>query len=100
MNSPLKSKVAEPASLTIPCRRCRRIPLRSWRYFRCLLGNACKFRGEASPVVHVGAAQDAGEWTFSVRDNGIGFDPAYSTRIFRPFERLNGKTISRAAAWV
>jgi signal transduction histidine kinase len=42
-------------------------------------------------VVHVAAAQDAGEWIFSVRDNGIGFDPAYSTRIFRPFERLNGK---------
>ncbi len=59
--------------------------------FRCLLSNACKFRGEAPPVVHVAAAQDAGEWVFSVRDNGAGFDPAYSTRIFRPFERLNGK---------
>ena len=59
--------------------------------FRCLLSNACKFHGEAPPVVHVSAAQDAGEWIFSVRDNGIGFDPAYSTRIFRPFERLNGK---------
>jgi light-regulated signal transduction histidine kinase (bacteriophytochrome) len=59
--------------------------------FRCLLSNACKFHGEAPPVVHVAAAQDAGEWIFSVRDNGIGFDPAYSVRIFRPFERLNGK---------
>ncbi len=59
--------------------------------FRCLLSNACKFRGEAPPAIHLGALQDAGEWTFSVRDNGIGFDPAYSNRIFRPFERLNGK---------
>ena len=59
--------------------------------FRCLLSNACKFHVEAPPVVHVAAAQDAGEWIFSVRDNGIGFDPAYSARIFRPFERLNGK---------
>jgi chemotaxis family two-component system sensor kinase Cph1 len=59
--------------------------------FRCLLSNACKFHGEAPPAIHVAAAQDAGEWIFSVSDNGIGFDPAYSTRVFRPFERLNGK---------
>jgi hypothetical protein len=26
-----------------------------------------------------------------VRDNGAGFDPVYRERIFRPFERLNGK---------
>ncbi len=59
--------------------------------FRCLLSNACKFHGEAPPKIHVGAAQDAGEWIFSVRDNGFGFDAIYSARIFRPFERLNGK---------
>ena len=59
--------------------------------FRCLLQNACKFRGDAPPEIHVAALRDAGEWTFSVRDNGVGFDPAYSSRIFRPFERLNGK---------
>jgi light-regulated signal transduction histidine kinase (bacteriophytochrome) len=76
-NDPLPTLQANSASLTA--------------VFRSLLSNACKFHGEASPVVHVAAAQDAGEWIFSVRDNGIGFDPAYSTRIFRPFERLNGK---------
>lgn len=59
--------------------------------FRSLLSNACKFQGPEPPAIHVTAAQDAGEWIFSVSDNGIGFDPAYSTRVFRPFERLNGK---------
>lgn len=59
--------------------------------FRCLIGNACKFRGEAPPAIHVAAVQQAGSWMFSVRDNGPGFDPTYSNRIFRPFERLNGK---------
>lgn len=58
---------------------------------RCLIGNACKFRGEAQPRIHVGAVQQDGEWILSVRDNGAGFDPVYSERIFRPFERLNGK---------
>lgn len=58
---------------------------------RCLLGNACKFRGNAAPRIHVGAVQQDGEWVLSVRDNGAGFNPAYRERIFRPFERLNGK---------
>jgi light-regulated signal transduction histidine kinase (bacteriophytochrome) len=76
-HDPLPTLIANSASLTA--------------VFRCLIGNACKFRGDAPPAIHVGAAQDAGEWIFSVRDNGIGFDPTYASRIFRPFERLNGK---------
>jgi light-regulated signal transduction histidine kinase (bacteriophytochrome) len=58
---------------------------------RCLIGNACKFRGEAAPRIHVGAVQQDGDWILSVRDNGSGFDPVYRERIFKPFERLNGK---------
>jgi light-regulated signal transduction histidine kinase (bacteriophytochrome) len=76
-HDPLPTLQANPASLTA--------------VFRSLISNACKFRGEASPVIHVAATQHPGEWTFSVRDNGLGFDTAYNTRIFRPFERLNGK---------
>ena len=78
-HEPLPTLRANPASLTA--------------VFRSLLSNACKFHGEAPPAVHVAAALDADarEWIFSVRDNGIGFDPAYSARVFRPFERLNGK---------
>jgi light-regulated signal transduction histidine kinase (bacteriophytochrome) len=62
--------------------------------FRSLIGNACKFRGEAPPTIHVGIRQQGEEWIFSVRDNGVGFDPAYRERIFRAFERLNGKKYS------
>jgi light-regulated signal transduction histidine kinase (bacteriophytochrome) len=58
---------------------------------RSLIGNACKFRSEAPPSIHVGVRQQGAEWIFSVRDNGVGFDPAYRERIFRAFERLNGK---------
>jgi chemotaxis family two-component system sensor kinase Cph1 len=58
---------------------------------RCLIGNACKFRGEAAPRIHVGVERQNDEWTISVRDNGPGFDPTYKERIFRPFERLNGR---------
>jgi signal transduction histidine kinase len=58
---------------------------------RCLLANACKFHGEAPLMVHVGAIPEAQTWILSVKDNGMGFDPVYRERIFRPFERLNGK---------
>jgi len=59
--------------------------------FRCLIDNACKFRGEAAPRIHVGAIRRESEWLFSVRDNGVGFKPVYGEQIFKPFERLNGR---------
>jgi PAS domain S-box-containing protein len=54
-----------------------------------LIGNAVKFRGAEAPRVHVGAERQPGEWVFSVRDNGIGIDPAECERIFRWFERAH-----------
>jgi PAS domain S-box-containing protein len=56
-----------------------------------LVGNALKYRGETSPVVTIGAEQGDDEWTFTVTDNGIGIDPAYSERIFSMFQRLHGR---------
>jgi signal transduction histidine kinase len=58
---------------------------------RSLIGNACKFRSDAAPSIHLGARLQGRECIFSVRDNGIGFDPVYRDRVFRAFERLNGK---------
>jgi len=59
--------------------------------FYCLLDNACKFAGNKPPEIEIRAQQQDNEWLFSVRDNGVGFKPVYSERIFEPFERLNGK---------
>lgn len=44
---------------------------------RCLIANACKFRGEAPLTVHIGAVREGRKWLLSVTDNGLGFDPAY-----------------------
>jgi light-regulated signal transduction histidine kinase (bacteriophytochrome) len=59
--------------------------------FRSLIENSCKFRGAADPRVHVSANSQGPEWVISVRDNGLGFNPDYRERIFKPFERLSGK---------
>lgn len=59
------------------------------RVFQNLIANALKFRGEASPVISVIAECSGGDWRFTVRDNGIGIDPANHQRIFEIFQRLH-----------
>jgi len=56
--------------------------------FQNLIGNAIKYRRE-EPQVHVSAADQNGHWVFSVRDNGIGFDPIYNEQVFGIFKRLH-----------
>jgi signal transduction histidine kinase len=57
--------------------------------FQNLIGNALKFKGANFPLIHVSAVQQASEWVFSVRDNGIGIEPQYAERIFVIFQRLH-----------
>lgn len=57
--------------------------------FQNLVGNALKFRGTAAPVVKIGAQREGRDWTFEVRDNGIGVDPKHADRIFLLFQRLH-----------
>jgi signal transduction histidine kinase/putative methionine-R-sulfoxide reductase with GAF domain len=55
-----------------------------------LISNALKYtRNQPEPSIEIWA-QDHGEhWTVSVRDNGVGFDPAYQHRLFGVFQRLH-----------
>jgi light-regulated signal transduction histidine kinase (bacteriophytochrome) len=58
---------------------------------RNLIGNALKYRGEDSPLIHVGAKRADDHWVISVKDNGIGFEQNYAEQIFELFKRLNNR---------
>jgi PAS domain S-box-containing protein len=57
--------------------------------FQNLIGNSIKYRGERPPEVHITPKRTGKEWTFSVKDNGIGIEPEYHQRIFEMFQRLH-----------
>jgi signal transduction histidine kinase len=71
-----------------------------------LLGNAFKFTSHTDPaVIEIGTMLPSflplsevtprdlspNETVYFVRDNGAGFDMAYATRLFAPFQRLHGQ---------
>lgn len=57
-----------------------------------LLGNAWKYTNRKdSARIELGATEDAeGQPAFFVRDDGAGFDMAYSDKLFGAFQRLHG----------
>jgi light-regulated signal transduction histidine kinase (bacteriophytochrome) len=75
--------------------------------FLNLIGNAVKFCQRTPPKVHIAVERhipvettvdtvhamkkQSTEWLFSVSDNGIGIDAAYTERIFQIFKRLHDR---------
>jgi light-regulated signal transduction histidine kinase (bacteriophytochrome) len=58
--------------------------------FQNLLSNALKYRkSDVAPEIRVSALRDTIQWQFCVEDNGIGFNPEYSEKIFGVFKRLH-----------
>lgn len=56
-----------------------------------LLGNAWKYTSKrAEARIAFGALMEPEERVFFIRDNGAGFDPAYTDKLFGPFQRLHG----------
>ncbi|GGO25015.1 signal transduction histidine kinase [Deinococcus humi] len=55
-----------------------------------LLGNALKYsRLRPHPIVEIWTEERPDEWVILVRDNGVGFDPRYASRLFGVFQRLH-----------
>lgn len=57
-----------------------------------LLSNALKFSAVREvPTIEVDAWREGGFVVYRVRDNGVGFDMAYSGKLFSVFQRLHGR---------
>jgi len=55
-----------------------------------LLSNAWKYTSKTvGPCIEVGSFEQSGQTVYFVKDNGAGFNPAYTDRLFRPFVRLH-----------
>jgi signal transduction histidine kinase len=73
--SPLPTVLADPTLL--------RLALQN------LLSNALKFTRQRNPtIIEVGCHLEEGI-TFSVKDNGTGFDMRFQDKLFKPFQRLH-----------
>jgi PAS domain S-box-containing protein len=57
-----------------------------------LISNAIKYsKHQTQNSIALGAKKSERGLVYFVRDNGIGFDPSFSARIFEPFQRLHGE---------
>ena len=61
--------------------------------FGNLISNAVKFTGgRTNPKIEIGRTKDSTDETvFFVRDNGAGFDPEYTEKLFGLFQRLHSQ---------
>ena len=58
--------------------------------FENLIDNAVKYSGDQSdPSIEIGVKEKNGEQIIFVKDNGLGIDAMYHTKIFSLFEKLN-----------
>ncbi len=68
-------------------------PTQIYQLFQNLIGNALKFHAEnVHPNINIHSEKKGeNECQIFVSDNGIGFEPQYVDRIFKPFQRLVSK---------
>lgn len=59
--------------------------------FQNLISNAVKFKGERNPEILITGKKNNNEYLFSVKDNGIGIQKEYASKLFTIFQRLNTK---------
>ena len=57
-----------------------------------IISNALKYtRNRETAAIEVSFSESENEYSFAVRDNGVGFDMRYSARLFGVFQRLHSQ---------
>lgn len=59
--------------------------------FQNLISNSIKFHGPAAPDIQIEYKIQNGEFIFTLKDNGIGFDPKDRESIFAIYKKLEGE---------
>ena len=73
---------------SLPCVECDAILIK--QVFQNLISNAIKdTRTRAHAVIEIGQTQENGETVIFVRDNGVGFNMKYASKLFGVFQRLH-----------
>jgi PAS domain S-box-containing protein len=55
-----------------------------------LIGNAVKFsRKKGNTTIQIQSYEEADQVVYSIKDNGVGFNPAYQKKLFEAFQRLH-----------
>lgn len=57
-----------------------------------LVSNSLKYHSDQKPIIKIAAVTEGDHWLFSVKDNGIGFNPKFAEKIFIIFQRLHNKS--------
>jgi chemotaxis family two-component system sensor kinase Cph1 len=85
LDAEIEERSATVTSERLPTVRCA--PTQITQVLQNLIYNAIRYCPDHPPRIHVRAEAVGNEWWFSVKDNGIGFDPRDRKRLFLPFER-------------
>jgi PAS domain S-box-containing protein len=75
---------------SLPTVQTHKTPMR--QVLQNLIGNSLKYQPVGSiPVIDISSKETDDRWEISVKDNGIGINPAYFEKIFIIFQRLHQK---------
>jgi signal transduction histidine kinase len=90
----LEVRIAESGA-KVHCGRLPRVianPFQMRQLFQNFITNAVKYaKKDVLPEVTVDCSEEEDRILLHFRDNGIGFEPKYVDRIFKPFQRLHGQ---------
>jgi two-component system CheB/CheR fusion protein len=66
--------------------------LAMFQLFQNLISNAIKYKSDKIPEITISCKQEKDNYLFCIKDNGIGIDLQYKTKIFEMFQRLHSKS--------